>query len=77
VQPSQDNRKNMVKKLEKGITTPNISSQYQSKQIHQKKEEKNSMDENIEYERSAYLNTRRPHIKSGIGYKTSDKTTQG
>jgi hypothetical protein len=27
----------------------------------------------IEYARSAYLNGRRPHIKSGTGYKTGDK----
>jgi hypothetical protein len=37
------------------------------------KEEKNSMDENVEYVRSAYLNARRPHINSGIDYKTGDK----
>jgi hypothetical protein len=73
VQPPQDNRRNMVKKLKKGSTAHKIASQHQSKQIHQKKEEKNSMDEMIEYARSAYLNEMRPHIKSGIGYKTSDK----
>jgi hypothetical protein len=28
------------------------------------------MDEKVKYARSAYLNARRPHIKSGIGYKT-------
>jgi hypothetical protein len=31
------------------------------------------VDEKVEYARTAYLNARRPHIKSGIGYKTSDK----
>jgi hypothetical protein len=31
------------------------------------------MDEKVEYTRSAYLNIKRPHIKSGIGYKTGDK----
>jgi hypothetical protein len=31
------------------------------------------MDKKIEYARSAYLNARRSHIKSGIGYKTGDK----
>jgi hypothetical protein len=73
VQPPQHNYSNMVKKLEKGRTTPKIASQQQSKQVHHKKEEKDSMDENVEYARSAYLNARRPHTKSGIGYKTGDK----
>jgi hypothetical protein len=73
VQPPQDNHSNMVKKLEKGRTAPKITYQQQSKQVHHKKEEKNSMDEKVEYVRSVYLNARRPHIKSGIGYKTGDK----
>jgi hypothetical protein len=73
VQPHQENHRNMVKKLEKITTTPKITSQHQSKQIHHMKEEENSMDEKVRYTRSAYLNARRPHIKSGIGYKTSDK----
>jgi hypothetical protein len=51
----------MVKKLEKGRIAPKITSQHHKK------------DENVEYARSAYLNARRPHIKSGIGYKTGDK----
>jgi hypothetical protein len=61
VQSPQDNHSNMVKKLEKGRTAPKITSQHHKK------------DENVEYARSAYLNARRPHIKSGIGYKTGDK----
>jgi hypothetical protein len=61
VQPTQDNRSNMVNKLEKGRTAPKISSQHHKK------------DEKVEYARSAYLNVRRPHIKSVIGYKTVDK----
>jgi hypothetical protein len=72
VQPPQDNHSNMVKKLEKRRTTPKITSQQQKKQVHHK-EEINLMNENVEYARSAYLNVRRPHIKSGIGYKTGDK----
>jgi hypothetical protein len=63
----------MVKKLENGRTTPNIASQHQNKKIHHKMEDKSSMDEKIKYARSAYLNARRPHIKSRIGYKTGDK----
>ena len=62
VQAAQDNRSNMVKKLEKGRTTPKIASQQQRKHL---------MDEKVEYARSAYFNARRPHIKSEIGYKTS------
>jgi hypothetical protein len=73
VQPPQDNCSNMVKKLEKRRTTPKIASQQQRKQVHHKKEEENLVDEKVEYARSAYLNARRPHIKSGIGYKIGDK----
>jgi hypothetical protein len=67
VQPPQDNRSNMVKKLEKGRTTPKIASQQQRKQVHHEKDEK------VEYARSAFLNARKPHIKSGISYKTGNK----
>jgi hypothetical protein len=63
----------MVKKLEKERTVSNVAFQQQSKQVHHKKEEKYFVDEKVEYERSAYLNATRSHIKSGIGYKTSDK----
>jgi hypothetical protein len=63
----------MVKKLKKGKIAPKITSQQQRKQVHHKEEEMNLMDKNVEYARSAYLNTRRPHIKSEIGYKTGDK----
>jgi hypothetical protein len=31
------------------------------------------MDEKVEYARSAYLNARRPHIKSKIDYKIGNK----
>jgi hypothetical protein len=64
VQPSQDNHRNIVKKLENGTTASKITSQHQNKSIHYKKEEKNSMDEKIEHARSAYLNVRRPHIRN-------------
>jgi hypothetical protein len=67
VQPTQDNRNNMVKKLKKGKTAPKIASQPLKKQVQKEKDEK------IEYARSVYLNARRPHIKSGIDYKNSDK----
>jgi uncharacterized lipoprotein len=73
VQHPQDNRSNMVKKLEKGRIASKVASQQQSKQVHHKKEEKNLVDEKIEYARNDYLNARRSHIKSGIGYKTGDK----
>jgi hypothetical protein len=67
VQPPQDNCNNMVKKLEKGKITPKIASQPPKKQVQKKKDEK------VEYARSAFLNARRPCIKSGIGYKNGDK----
>jgi hypothetical protein len=67
MQPPQDNRNNMVKNLEKGKTTPKIASQPPKKQVQIEKDEKE------EYARSVFLNARRPHIKSGIGYKNGDK----
>jgi hypothetical protein len=67
VQPPQDNRNNMVKKLEKGKTSPKITSQLPKKQVQKERDEK------VKYARSVFLNARRPHIKSGIGYKNGDK----
>jgi hypothetical protein len=67
VKPTQDNRNNMVKKLEKGRSTPKIVSQQQRKQVHHEKDEK------VKYARSVFLNTRRPHIKNEIGCKAGDK----
>jgi hypothetical protein len=72
-QPPQDNHRNMVKRLRSELPHQRLPPNIKNKQIHHKKKEKNSMDENVEYARSAYLNARRPHIKSGIGYKTGDK----
>jgi hypothetical protein len=67
VQLPQDNRNNMVRKLEKGKTAPKIASQPPKKQVQKER------DENVEYVRSISLNARRSHIKSGIGYKNGDK----
>jgi hypothetical protein len=67
MQPPQDYRSNVVKKLEKGKTTSKIASQLPKKQVQ------NEKDEKVEYARSVLLNARRPHIKSGIGYKNGDK----
>jgi hypothetical protein len=67
VQPPQDNRNNMVKKLEKGKTAPKIVSQLTKKQVQKERDKK------VEYVRSVFLNARRSHIKSGIGYKNGDK----
>jgi hypothetical protein len=67
LQPPQDNRSNVVKKLEKGKTAPKIASQPSKKQGQNEKNEK------VEYARTVFLNARRPHIKSVIGYKNSDK----
>jgi hypothetical protein len=60
VQPPQDNRSNVVKKIEKEKTVPNIASQPPKKQVQ------NEKDEKVEYARSVFLNARRSHIKSGI-----------
>jgi hypothetical protein len=57
----------MVKKLEKEKTAPKIASQPPKKQVQKERDEK------VEYARSVFLNARRPHIKSGIGYKNGDK----
>jgi hypothetical protein len=77
VQPSQNNRRNMVNKLEKEITAPKLVPQQQIKSTHQKKEERErervNIDEKIEYARSVFLNATMPHIKNGIGYKSGDK----
>jgi hypothetical protein len=67
VQHPQDNRNNIVKKSEKGKIAANIASQPLKKQVQNKKDEK------VEYARSVFLNARRPHIKSKIGYKNGDK----
>jgi hypothetical protein len=67
MQPPQDNYSNIVKKLKKGRTAPKIASQQQKKEVHHEKDEK------VEYAISVFLNTRWPHIKSGIGYKIGDK----
>jgi hypothetical protein len=67
VQHPQNNCSNMVKKLDKGKTSPKIASQPPRKQVQ------NEKDEKIEYARSVFMNVRRPHIKSGIGYKNGDK----
>jgi cell division protein FtsB len=67
VQHSQDNRNNIVKKLEKGKIIPKIASQSPKKQVQKERDEK------VEYAMSVFLNARRPHIKSGIGYKNCDK----
>jgi hypothetical protein len=66
VQPPQDNRNNMVKKLAKGKTAPKIASQSPKNQVQKERDEK------VEYARSVSLNARMPHIKSGIGYKNGD-----
>jgi hypothetical protein len=65
VQSPQDNRNNVVKKLEKEKTALNIASQPSKKQAQNEKDEKE------EYARSVFLNARRTHIKSGIGYNAS------
>jgi hypothetical protein len=57
----------VVKKLEKRKTASKIASQPPKKQVQ------NEKDKKVEYVRSVFLNARRPHIKSEIGYKNGDK----
>jgi hypothetical protein len=73
VQPSQDNHRNMVNKIEKGKIVPKLVPQQQKKAIHHKKEERTNIDEKIEYAQSVFLNARRPYINNDIGYKSGDK----
>jgi hypothetical protein len=73
VRPSQDNRKNMVNKLEKGSTITKQTFQQSNKAQPLKKQQEIIEDEKLEYARSAYLNARKPHIKNDIGYKMGDK----
>jgi hypothetical protein len=48
-------------------TASKIASQLPKKQVQKERYEK------VEYARSVFLNARRPHIKSVIGYKNGDK----
>jgi CO/xanthine dehydrogenase Mo-binding subunit len=73
VRPSQDNRRNMVTKFEKGSNVTKRTSQQSNMAQPLKKQQRAIEDDKIEYVRSTYLNARRPHIKSGIGYKMGDK----
>jgi hypothetical protein len=57
----------MVKKLQKEKTAPKIVFQAPKKQVQKERDKK------VEYARTVFLNARRPHIKSGIGYKNGDK----
>jgi hypothetical protein len=72
-QPSKDNCRNMVNKLEEEKTVPKLAPEQQMKPTHHKKEENVNIDEKIEYARSVFLNARRSHIKNGIGYNSGDK----
>jgi hypothetical protein len=67
----QDNRSNVVKKLENGKIAPKIASQPSKKQIQNKKDEK------VEYARNIFLNVRRSHIKMKLTIKMVISTTLG
>jgi hypothetical protein len=73
VRPPQDNRRNMVNKLEKDLNFTKRASQQSNKVQHLKRQQKGIEDEKIKYVRSAYLNARMSHIKNGIDYKMGDK----
>jgi hypothetical protein len=56
VKPSQDNRRNMVNKLEKGSNFTKRASQQSNKAQPFKRQQKGIENEKIKYARSAYLN---------------------
>jgi hypothetical protein len=70
---SQNNRRNMVNKLEKDSNITKQASRQSNKAQPLKKQQKTIEEEKIEYARSAYLNAIRHHIKNEIGYKMGDK----
>jgi chromosome segregation ATPase len=71
MQPPQDNRKNIVKKLEKGKTAPKIASQPPKKQVQKE------MDEKVKYERSVFLNARSHISRAKLDTKMVTSTTLG
>jgi hypothetical protein len=73
VRPFQDNRRNMMNKLEKGSNITKQAFQPSKKAQPLKKQQKIIDEEKLEYARSAYMNVKRPHIKSGIGYKNGNQ----
>ncbi len=73
VQRTQDRRRNMVNKLEKGSTVTKQASQQSNKSQLLKRQQKGIEYEKIKYAKSAYLNAIMSHIKSEIGYKNGDK----
>jgi hypothetical protein len=59
VRPTQDNRRNMVNKLEKGSTVTKLASQQSNKAQPLKKQQNTIEEEKMECARNAYLNARR------------------
>jgi hypothetical protein len=66
VRPAQDNRRNMVNKLENGSNFTKQSSQQSNKAQPLKRQQKGIEDEKIKYARIS-------HIKNDIDYKMGDK----
>jgi hypothetical protein len=73
VRPSQDNRRNMMSKLENGSNFTKQASQQSNKSQLLKRQQKGIEYEKIKYAKSAYLNAIMSHIKNDIGYKMGDK----
>jgi hypothetical protein len=63
----------MVNNLEKGSNITKQPYQPSNKAQPLKKQQKTIEEEKFEYARSAYMNVRRAHIKTGIGYKTDNQ----
>jgi hypothetical protein len=62
----------MMNKLENGSNITKQASQPSNKAQHLKKQS-TIEEEKFKYARSAYMNVRRPHIKSEIGYKIDNQ----
>jgi hypothetical protein len=76
VQPSQNNRKNMVNKLMKVRIVPKLAPQQQMKPTHHKKEENANIDKKIKYARSVFLNAGGHTSKISLATKVMTSTIQ-
>jgi hypothetical protein len=62
-QPSQENCRNMVNKLEKGKTMPKLAPQQQMRTTHHKKEERANIDEKNQIYKKCVLECKDTHQK--------------
>jgi TolA-binding protein len=77
VRCTQDNRRNMVNKLEKGSNFTKRASQQSNKTQPLNKQQKGIEDERIEYARSAYLNAKGLISRITLATRWETNITQG